>query len=88
MQESQKKRRKKEKALLMQGRGFNINAEFFGGGIKTVSCQLAPRLMLPKEVKNGHIAKGKKPVEPEESDCKAFCDFDEFFHDFVLSRAD
>ena len=36
--------------------------------------------MLPKEVKNGHIAEGKNPVKPEESDCKAFCDFDEFFH--------
>ena len=36
--------------------------------------------MLPKEVKNGHIAEGKNPVEPKESDCKAFCDFDEFFH--------
>ena len=36
--------------------------------------------ILSKEVKNGHIAKGKNPVEPEESDCKALCDFNEFFH--------
>ena len=35
-----------------------------------------------KEVKNGHIAEGKNPVKPEESDCKAFCDFDDSFHDF------
>ena len=38
--------------------------------------------MLPKEVKNGHIAESKNPVKPEESDCKAFCDFDDSFHDF------
>lgn len=38
-----------------------------------------------KEVKNGHIAKGKKPVEPKEGDCKAFCDFDEFFQGYASS---
>lgn len=36
--------------------------------------------MLPKEVKNGHIAEGKNPVEPKERDYKALCDFNEFFH--------
>nr|DAL56433.1 MAG TPA_asm: hypothetical protein [Caudoviricetes sp.] len=36
--------------------------------------------MLPKEVKNRHIAKSQKPVEPKERDCKALCDFNKFFH--------
>ena len=36
--------------------------------------------MLPKEVKNGHIAESQKPVEPKERDCKALYDFDKLFH--------
>ena len=85
MQESQKKRRK-EKALLMQGGGFKINAEFFGGGIKTASCQLAPRLMLPKEVKNGHIAKGKNPVKDKKCDSGFFkCGKKKFFQGYASS---
>ena len=52
-----------------------------GGGIKTVSCQLAPRLMLPKEVKNGHIAKGKNPVKDKKCDSGFFkCGKKKFFH--------
>ena len=76
---------KKKKPCLCRAEDSDINAELFGGGIKTVSCQLAPRLMLPKEVKNSHIAEGKNPVEPKERDYKALCDFNEFFHGYASS---
>ena len=70
----------------MQGGGFKINAEFFGGGIKTASCQLAPRLMLPKEVKNGHIAKGKNPVKDKKCDSGFFkCGKKKFFQGYASS---
>lgn len=34
--------------------------------------------MLSKEVENGRISECQKPIKPEERDCEALCDFNEF----------
>ena len=57
----------------MQGGGFKFQRRAFRRRYKNGK-------LLPKEVKNGHIAESKNPVEPKERDYKALCDFNEFFH--------
>ena len=48
--------------------------------------QIAPRLILPKEVKNGHIAKGKNPVKDKKCDSGFFkCGKKKFFHGYASS---
>ena len=48
--------------------------------------QIATRLMLPKEVKNGHIAEGKNPVKDKKCDSGFFkCGKKKFFQGYASS---